>query len=172
MIDFADPAHGLRVGRHHRDRAEVVQDVLGGDGLAPDARFGEGHVLGDRRVEVVADHQHVEVLVERVDGVGRVGLVDDGSTLAWPTAAMMSGAWPPPAPSVWKVWMVRPLKAASVSLRGSRLVQRVGVQRDLHVHASATDRQLSIAAGVLPQSSCSLRPMAPASTCSSSGAAG
>ena len=28
---------------------------------------------------------------------------------------MMSGAWPPPAPSVWKAWMVRPLKAAMVS---------------------------------------------------------
>ena len=32
-----------------------------------------------------------------------------------PTTLMMSGAWPPPAPSVWKVWMVRPLKAAIVS---------------------------------------------------------
>ncbi len=27
----------------------------------------------------------------------------------------MSGAWPPPAPSLWKVWMVRPSKAAIVS---------------------------------------------------------
>ena len=34
---------------------------------------------------------------------------------------------------------------------------------------SATDRQLSMAAGVVPQSSCSFRPMAPARTCSSSG---
>ena len=33
---------------------------------------------------------------------------------------------------------------------------------------SATARQLSIAAGVVPQSSCSFRPQAPASTCSSS----
>ena len=32
---------------------------------------------------------------------GRVGLVDDGSTLGWPATVMMSGAWPPPAPSVW-----------------------------------------------------------------------
>jgi hypothetical protein len=31
---FADAAHGLRVRRHHREGAEVVQDVLGGDGLA------------------------------------------------------------------------------------------------------------------------------------------
>jgi hypothetical protein len=43
-----------------------------------------------------------------------VGLVELGSTLGSPAALMMSGAWPPPAPSVWKVWMVRPLKAAAV----------------------------------------------------------
>jgi hypothetical protein len=34
--------------------------------------------------------------------------------------------------------------------------------------SSATPRQLSIAAGVVPQSSCSLRPMAPARICSRS----
>ena len=40
-----------------------------------DAALGEGDVLGDGRVEVVAHHRHVEVFVERVDrvGVGRVG---------------------------------------------------------------------------------------------------
>ena len=32
---------------------------------------------------------------------GRVGLVDEGSTLGSPQILMMSGAWPPPAPSVW-----------------------------------------------------------------------
>ena len=32
---------------------------------------------------------------------GRVGFVDDGSTLAYEAIRMMSGAWPPPAPSVW-----------------------------------------------------------------------
>src|SRR4026208_2229541 len=35
--------------------------------------------------------------------------------------------------------------------------------------SSATARQLSMAAGVVPQSSCSLSPMAPAATCSRSG---
>ena len=52
-------------------------------------------------------------IVLRVNG--RVGLVDDGSTLASPATLMMSGAWPPPAPSVWKAWMVRPLNAVIVS---------------------------------------------------------
>ena len=72
---LADPSHGLGVRADHRDRAQVVQDVLGRHGRGPDARGGEGQVLRDRRVQVMADHQHVEVLVERVTRVraGRVG---------------------------------------------------------------------------------------------------
>ena len=53
--------------RHHRKRADIVQDVFGRDRLLADAAFGERQVLGDRRIEVVAHHQHVEMLVERVD---------------------------------------------------------------------------------------------------------
>ena len=66
---FADAAHRLRVGRDHAERAQVVQDVFRRDSLAADARFGERHVFGDARVQVVADHQHVEVFVNRVDRV-------------------------------------------------------------------------------------------------------
>jgi hypothetical protein len=32
---------------------------------------------------------------------GRVGFVEDGRTFGSEAMAMMSGAWPPPAPSVW-----------------------------------------------------------------------
>ena len=45
---------------------------------------------------------------------GRVGFVDDGSTLGCDAIVMMSGAWPPPAPSVWYAWIVRPAMAAIV----------------------------------------------------------
>ena len=45
------------------------------------------------------------------------------------------------------------------------LVQRVGVDGDPRRRPSATARQLSTAAGVVPQSSCSFKPIAPASTC-------
>ena len=45
---------------------------------------------------------------------GRVGLVDDGSTFGCEATEMMSGACPPPAPSVWYAWIVRPAIAASV----------------------------------------------------------
>lgn len=54
---LAHPTLGLAVRRDHGERAEIVRDVLGGDGLLADAALGEGHVLGDRRVEAVADHE-------------------------------------------------------------------------------------------------------------------
>ena len=78
--------------------------------------LGERDVLGDRRVEVMAHHQHVEVLVDRVDRVRAAsGWSTTAARSARRSALMMSGAWPPPAPSVWKVWIVRPLNAAIVS---------------------------------------------------------
>ena len=72
---LADAAHRLTVRRHHRQRAEIVQYVLGRDRLSADAAFGECHVLRDRRIEVMAHHQHIEMLIERVRRVGtrRIG---------------------------------------------------------------------------------------------------
>ena len=67
---LADAPHRLRIGPHDADGAQVVEDILGGDGFAPDATFGESYVLGQVLVQMVADHQHVEVLVECVDGIG------------------------------------------------------------------------------------------------------
>ena len=46
---------------------------------------------------------------------GNVGFVELGNTLGWLATRRMSGAWPPPAPSVWKVWMTRPAMASMVS---------------------------------------------------------
>ena len=43
---------------------------------------------------------------------GLVGLVDEGRTLGSLQTRMISGAWPPPAPSEWYAWIVRPLKAS------------------------------------------------------------
>ena len=59
---------------------------------------------------------------------------------------MMSGAWPPPAPSVWKAWIVRPLMAAIVFSTKPDLVQRVGVDHHLHVHVVG-DRQAAVDGG-------------------------
>ena len=66
--DFAEPAHRLRVRRHHRERAEIVQDVFRRDGLLADAAFGEREIFRDRGIEMVAHHQHVQMLVDGVAG--------------------------------------------------------------------------------------------------------
>ena len=167
VIDLADAAHRLAVARDHADRAEVVQDVLGGDRLAADAALGERDVLGDVRVEVVADHQHVEVLVERVDrerprrvrrAREHVRLAADADDVRRVAAAGALGVV-----RVDRAALERGDRVVDVA----RLVQRVGVDRDLHVVAARRRaRQQSIAAGVVPQSSCSFRPIAPARICS------
>ena len=50
-----------------------MEDVFGGDGLAADAGFGEGHVLGDGRVEVVAHHPAYPCSSMVLDGKGASG---------------------------------------------------------------------------------------------------
>ena len=63
-----------------------------------------------------------------------MGLVEEGKTLGRPAILMMSGAWPPPDPSVWNECTVRPSNASIVVVNESGFVQRVGVDADLHVH--------------------------------------
>lgn len=71
---FPYPPHGLGVGGDHGDHAHVLEDVFRGDGLAANTRICEGHVFRDVGVQVVADHQHVEVFVDGVDGVRPCGI--------------------------------------------------------------------------------------------------
>ncbi len=97
---------------------------------------------------------------------GRVGLVEEGSTLRRPATLMMSGACPPPAPSVWKAWMVRPLKAAMVSsTKPDSFSVSVWIMTWTS-WSSPTESAQSMAAGVVPQSSCSLSEQAPPGICS------
>jgi hypothetical protein len=84
---FTDAAHGLAVAAHHADGAHVVQHVLGGNGFFADAAFGRPGLpamLASRWWHTI---QHVDMLVERVDGVGMVGLVLDGRKFARPPPA-------------------------------------------------------------------------------------
>ena len=52
-----------------------MQNILRRDGLLADAAFGKSEIFGDRRIEMVAHHQHIEMLVDGVAGVGprRIG---------------------------------------------------------------------------------------------------
>lgn len=66
---FTTATHGLGITAHHTNRAEIVQDVFGGDGLRADPGFGKSNVLGNVARQVMAYHQHVDVLVKRIAGV-------------------------------------------------------------------------------------------------------
>ena len=112
-----------------------MQDVLGGDGFAADARLGKGHVFGNGRVQVVAHHQHVQVLVERVDGERarrirrrgqHVGLADGGDDVG-----RMAAARP------FRVKRVdgAVLEGGQRVLQEAALVEGVAVQRHLDIHA-------------------------------------
>ena len=132
-----------------------------------DAAFGERHVLGDRRIEVVAHHQHVEMLVDGVDRVRprRIG----GGRQHVGQAADLDDVRGVPAARAFGVIGVdgAALEGRDRVLDEAALVQRVGVDHHLHVVGDRRrSRQQSIAAGVVPQSSCSLSAQAPAATCS------
>ena len=130
---LADAAHRLRVGADHAQGAEVVQDVFGRDRLGANAALGEGHVLGDRPRQVMADHQHVEVLVDGIDrerprrvGAGRQhvrqgGHADDVGGVAAAGAFRVIGVDRPA------------VDGGDGVLDEARLVERVGVNGDLNV---------------------------------------
>ena len=110
-----------------------METVLGGDGLGADARLGEGDVLGDLRVEVVADHEHVEMLVDGVDregarGVGRgredVGFAADADDVGRVAAAGALGVEGVDRAA---------LEGAQGVVDVAGLVERVGVDGDLDV---------------------------------------
>lgn len=64
--DFAAASHGLRVRGHHADSSKIVQHVLSSNSLSTNTGFSKRYVFGDVFGEMVADHQHVEMLVECV----------------------------------------------------------------------------------------------------------
>jgi hypothetical protein len=81
---------------------------------------------------------------------GSVGLVELGSTLPSPVTLRRSGEWPPPAPSLWKVWMVRPSNAAIVSSTNPASFCVSVCTLTCTSIRSATDSAARIAAGWLP----------------------
>ena len=132
--DFTHAPHRLRIRRNHRKCAEVVQNVFGRNGFAADAAFGKRHVFGNRRRQVMADHQHVEVFVHRVNGV---------------RACRIGGRWqdirlPRRFNNIGGVSAARAFGVVGVDhapfhrrqrvFKEAGFVERVGVDGDLHIH--------------------------------------
>ena len=148
-----------------------MEDVFGRDGLLADAALGERDVFRHQRVQVVADHQHVEMLGDGVDREGPRGIRrrrqnirfrGDADDIRRMAAARAFGV----------IGVDRPAGDRSDGvIHEAGFIDGVGVDRDLYVVTVRHARQASMAAGVVPQSSCSFSPQAPATTCSSSGVA-
>ena len=112
-----------------------MEDVLRGDGLAPYPGLGEGDVLRDARIEVVADHQHVEMLVNGVDRVGPCGVGGARQDVAH-AAGLDDVRGMPAARALGMVGVDgAALERRYGVLDKARLIEGVGMYRDLHVIA-------------------------------------
>jgi len=132
---FSHTTHGLGVAGDDREGAEVVKDVFSGDRLAADPRFGEGHILGNLGVEVVAHHQHVEVLLERVAGVGPGGIGAARQHIRFAADLDDVGGMATTGPFGMKGVDRASLDGGDRVLDEAGLVQGVGVDAHLHIHA-------------------------------------
>ena len=131
--DFADAAHGLRIRGHHADRAQIVKNIFGGNRLGADARFREGDVLRNRRAQVMAHHEHVQMLVERIDRERHRGI--RGRRQAVRLAANFDDVRRVAAAGAFGVVRVNraSLERANRILHVACFVDRVRVNRNLHV---------------------------------------
>ncbi len=87
---------------------------------------------------------------------GRVGFVEPGMTFGWLATVRMSGACPPPAPSAWNAWIERPPIARRVDSTNPASLSESEWSATCRPQSSAARSAASIAAGVDPQSSCTL----------------
>ncbi len=139
---FTNTAHGLAVRAHHGKRAQIVQDIFGCDRLLANAAFGECHILGDPGIEVMANHEHVQMLIECVGriGPGWVGTRRQhvGQATHTDDIGRMAAA---------RAFSMERVDGSSLERRNgaldkARLVQGVGMEGDLHVerisHRQAT----------------------------------
>ena len=124
-----------------------MQHVFGGDCLFADAALSKGQVFGNARVQVVADHQHVHVLIERVHGVrhGRVG--GAGQKVFLPHHFQNVGCMAATGAFGMKSAQGAPLGCGNGVFHKARFIERVGVDRHLgvggvgHVQAVADGRR-------------------------------
>ena len=67
--NLAYTAHCLRIRTHHAENTHVMEYILCCDGLRTDSGISKSNVFRNLFVQVMAYHQHVQMLVQCVDGV-------------------------------------------------------------------------------------------------------
>src|SRR5580704_9494682 len=144
--DFANAAHGLTIRRNDRECAQIMQNILCRYSFLADSTFSEGHILRNTSVEVMSDHNHIESLFERIRRVG-----PRRTCRRWNNICLATDF-----DNVWSMSATGPFRVKSVNgstLEGcdsifdkSTLVQRVSVDKHLHVHV-IRDREATIDGG-------------------------
>ena len=111
-----------------------MQDILGRNRLAADAGFGKGHIFGDGFVEVMADHEHIQMLVHRVyrKRPGRVGRC--GQYVRFAANLNDIRGMAAPCPFGMERMNGATLDRAHGVFNKAGLVQRVGMDHYLHIH--------------------------------------
>ena len=67
--NLANTSHCLTIRCNDRKRAHIMQNILSRNRLAPDTTLCKGHILRNRFIQMVTDHQHIEMFFQRVDGI-------------------------------------------------------------------------------------------------------
>ena len=73
--NLTNSSHGLGVGTHHGKNTHVVQHILCRNRLRTDTAVGKSHIFFVIFIQVMAHHQHIQMLVNSVAGKwhGRIG---------------------------------------------------------------------------------------------------
>src|SRR5512146_2300854 len=111
-----------------------MQDVLSGNCLLANTAFGEGHILRNATVKVMGNHDHIESFLGGVHGVGSCRARGRWDNLALP--AHSDDVRSVPAAGAFGVKAVNSsaLEGGDCIFDKAALVQRVGVDKNLHVH--------------------------------------
>jgi len=65
---FANSTHRLGITANHTDSTHVMKAALGGNGFSTDSTLCKMNVFGQVFIQVMTDHQHVNMFVQRVLG--------------------------------------------------------------------------------------------------------
>ena len=73
--DFTHPPHSLGIGGQHRKGAQIMQNIFSRNGFPTNAAFGKRNIFGNTGVKMVAHHQHIQMLINCIHGIGpgRIG---------------------------------------------------------------------------------------------------
>lgn len=111
-----------------------MQNIFGSDRFPANARFGEGDVFSDIWIEMVADHQHVEMFIDGVDGIRQRRVGGGGQNIR-----MCAGGDDIRRMAATCAFGMESMNGAIADrcqriLNKTGLIERVAVQRYLNVH--------------------------------------